>query len=95
MASRFATVKYGVAGRIARITLNRPARLNAIDERMPSEIRRALESANANERVHAIVRAGCVALSASAATSSASPKATPGGARPSRCRGTRCAPAAS
>jgi len=39
---RYATLKYAVAGRIARITLNRPARLNAIDEKMPREIRRAV-----------------------------------------------------
>ena len=55
---RFTTLKYGVTGRIARITLNRPARLNAIDERMPKDIRRAVEAANADERAHVIVLAG-------------------------------------
>ena len=55
---RFSTLKYSVTGRIARITLNRPARLNAIDDRMPREIRRAVEAANADERVHVIVLAG-------------------------------------
>jgi enoyl-CoA hydratase len=55
---RFTTLKYSVAGRIARITLNRPARLNAINERMPGEIRGAVERANADERVHVIVLAG-------------------------------------
>jgi enoyl-CoA hydratase len=39
----YKTLKYSVAGRIARITLNRPARLNAIDDRMPREIRRAVK----------------------------------------------------
>ncbi|MCX7961583.1 MAG: crotonase/enoyl-CoA hydratase family protein [Burkholderiales bacterium] len=58
MPGRFVTVKYGVTGRIARITLNRPARLNAIDERMPGEIRRAVEAANADDRVHVIVLSG-------------------------------------
>ena len=52
------TLKYSVAGRIARITLNRPARLNAIDDRMPREIRRAVEAANADDRVHVIVLSG-------------------------------------
>ena len=57
-APKFRTLKYSVAGRIARITLNRPARLNAIDERMPREIRRAVEAANDDDRVHVIVLAG-------------------------------------
>lgn len=52
------TLKYAVSGRIARITLNRPARLNAIDDRMPREIRRAVEAANDDDRVHVIVLAG-------------------------------------
>ncbi|HTQ77386.1 MAG TPA: crotonase/enoyl-CoA hydratase family protein [Burkholderiales bacterium] len=55
---RLKTLKYSVTGRIARITLNRPARLNAIDDRMPREIRRAVEQANADDRVHVIVLAG-------------------------------------
>ena len=55
---QYTTLKYSVAGRIARITLNRPARLNAIDDKMPREIRRAVEAANADERVHVIVLAG-------------------------------------
>lgn len=55
---RFSTLQYAVAGRIARITLNRPQRLNAIDAKMPGEIRRAVEAANADERVHVIVLAG-------------------------------------
>ena len=52
---RYTTLKYAVAGRIARITLNRPARLNAIDDKMPREIRRAVEAANEDDRVHVIV----------------------------------------
>lgn len=55
---KYTTLKYSVAGRIARITLNRPARLNAIDDRMPREIRRAVETANDDDRVHVIVLAG-------------------------------------
>ena len=55
---RYTTLKYAIAGRIARITLDRPARLNAIDDKMPREIRRAVEAANEDERVHVIVLAG-------------------------------------
>ena len=54
----YTTLKYAVSGRIARITLNRPQRLNAINERMPGEIRRAVEAANADDAVHVIVLAG-------------------------------------
>lgn len=38
---RYTTLKYAVTGRIARITLYRAQRLNAIDDKMPGEIRRA------------------------------------------------------
>jgi enoyl-CoA hydratase len=55
---RYTAIKYTVAGRIARITLNRPARLNAIDDKMPRELRRAVEAANADDKVHVIVLAG-------------------------------------
>jgi enoyl-CoA hydratase/carnithine racemase len=55
---RYTTLKYALEGRIARVTLNRPERLNAINEKMPGEIRRAIEAANADERVHVIVLAG-------------------------------------
>jgi enoyl-CoA hydratase len=55
---RYSTLKYAVNGRIARLTLNRPQRLNAINDKMPGEIRRAVEAANADDRVHVIVLAG-------------------------------------
>ncbi len=42
---RFTARKYSVKARIARITLNRPRRLNAMNEKMPGGIRRALEPA--------------------------------------------------
>lgn len=54
----FATLLYETAGRIARITLNRPERLNAIDEKMPGEIRAAVDQANADDGIHVIVLAG-------------------------------------
>ena len=55
---KFSTLKYAAAGRIARITLNRPDRLNAINAAMPREIRRAVDAANADDGVHVIVLAG-------------------------------------
>ena len=44
--------------RIARITLNRPERLNAINQAVPGEIRRAVMQAEADDEVHVIMLAG-------------------------------------
>jgi enoyl-CoA hydratase len=44
--------------RIARIVLARPARLNAISQVMPGEIRRAVAAANADEHTRVIVLEG-------------------------------------
>ncbi len=55
---KLTTLTLEVAGRIATITLNRPERLNAIDGAMPAEIRAAVETANADDRVHVIVVRG-------------------------------------
>jgi enoyl-CoA hydratase len=44
--------------RIARLTLNRPERLNAIDDTMPRDIRAAVDWANADPEVHVIVLDG-------------------------------------
>jgi enoyl-CoA hydratase len=44
--------------RIARLLLNRPERLNAINEETPCEIRAAVEWANADDEVHVIVVEG-------------------------------------
>ena len=52
------SVSYETDGRIATITLDRPERLNAIDVHMPSEIRQAVERANADDGVHVIVVTG-------------------------------------
>ena len=52
------TLIYTVDERIATITLNRPERLNAINGAMPSEIRAAVEAANADDAVHVIVLQG-------------------------------------
>ncbi|HEX5739863.1 MAG TPA: crotonase/enoyl-CoA hydratase family protein [Hydrogenophaga sp.] len=44
--------------RVARLLLNRPERLNAINEHMPAEIRAAVDWANTNDEVHVIVVEG-------------------------------------
>jgi len=43
---------------VARLLLNRPERLNAIDDAMPGEIRAAVEWANAQDAIHVIVIEG-------------------------------------
>ncbi len=54
----YSTLTVKVDGRIATITLNRPERLNAINDDMPGEIRQAVQAANADDRVHVIVVRG-------------------------------------
>ena len=44
--------------RIARLLLDRPERLNAINEAMPGEIRAAVEWAEANDEVHVVIVEG-------------------------------------
>jgi enoyl-CoA hydratase len=56
--SSYSTLTLDVAGRVATITLNRPERLNAINDEMPGEIRAAVQAANADEHVHVIVLQG-------------------------------------
>ena len=51
-------VRYERTGRIARITLNRPRRLNAIDDGMPAALSALVAEANRDDRVHVIVLAG-------------------------------------
>ena len=53
-----ATVLYQKDGRIARITLNRPEALNAINAELPFELEAAVTEANADPGVHVIVLAG-------------------------------------
>ena len=45
-------------GRIARLTLNRPAVLNAIDDDLPRELAAAVEEADADRSVHVMVLSG-------------------------------------
>ena len=54
----YQSIRYEVSYRIATITLNRPERLNAIDESMPGEIREAVESADEDPRVHVVILTG-------------------------------------
>src|SRR5258708_32838158 len=51
-------VLYERDGRIARITLNRPEVMNAIDNELPVELEAAVEKANGDPKVHVIVLAG-------------------------------------
>ena len=45
-------------GRLARITLNRPKVLNAIDDRIPRLLQDAVEKVNADENLRVIVLFG-------------------------------------
>ena len=61
MSNAFSTLtlhKQAGEPRIARITLNRPERLNAINQAVPGEIRRAVEQAERDDEVHVIVLGG-------------------------------------
>jgi enoyl-CoA hydratase len=51
-------VLYERDGRIARITLNRPEVMNAIDDDVPRELEAAVERADMDEHVHVIVLSG-------------------------------------
>lgn len=52
------TIIYETDGRVARITLNRPASGNAITLQMPGEIAACVERANLDPAIHAIALAG-------------------------------------
>lgn len=54
----FRSVRLEVDGRVATIILDRPDRLNAIDEHMPGEIEAAVAAANSDRDVHVIVLTG-------------------------------------
>lgn len=51
-------VLYERDGRIARITLNRPDKLNAIDDELPGELEDAVKRADADSNIHVMVLAG-------------------------------------
>ncbi len=54
----FATILYEVIDGVARITLNRPERANALNQAMLTEIGQALDAAESNAAVRAIVVRG-------------------------------------
>lgn len=54
----FSTLTYAAEDRIATITLNRPERLNAINDAMPGEIAAAVDRAEEDDDVHVIVVQG-------------------------------------
>jgi enoyl-CoA hydratase len=54
----YRTLSLTIDGRLARLTLDRPDRLNAIDRDMPRELAAAVAAANANAAVHVIVLGG-------------------------------------
>jgi enoyl-CoA hydratase/carnithine racemase len=54
----YTAILYSVEGFVATITLNRPDRLNAWTSEMDAEVRAAIESAAADEKVRAIVLTG-------------------------------------
>jgi enoyl-CoA hydratase/carnithine racemase len=51
-------VLYQPDGRIARITLNRPEKLNAINDDMPQALSDAVARANADDTIHVIILSG-------------------------------------
>lgn len=51
-------VLYEKDGRVARVTLNRPDVMNAIDDEVPHELAACVARANADESVHVIVLSG-------------------------------------
>lgn len=54
----YSTIRYETAGAIARITLNRPERLNAWTPKMSEEQADAIERANGDKAIGAIVMTG-------------------------------------
>ena len=51
-------VLYHADGRIARITLNRPEVLNAIDDDLPQELAEAVARADADRNIHVLILSG-------------------------------------
>lgn len=52
------TVRYERDGRIARLTLDRPAVMNAINDELPRDLAQAVERANADDGVHVLLLSG-------------------------------------
>ncbi len=58
MEEELSTLTYEVAGRVARVTLNRPGRGNAITLAMPGELAACVERADLDPGVHVIALSG-------------------------------------
>lgn len=54
-AKELKSIRYFTKDRVAHIELNRPDRLNAINKYMPFEIQNAVQKANFDDDVHAIL----------------------------------------
>jgi enoyl-CoA hydratase/carnithine racemase len=58
MTMAYETIVYETQGPVATITLNRPEALNAISQQMTAELHRALDEADADRQVRAIILTG-------------------------------------
>jgi enoyl-CoA hydratase len=58
LVAELETISYARDGRVARITLDRPGRANAITLAMPRELADCVERANLDPEVHVIALAG-------------------------------------
>src|SRR5918992_3995978 len=58
MGGMYETIAYDVADHVARVTLNRPAARNALDDQMTAELLAALDRAKADDEVRVIVLTG-------------------------------------
>jgi len=56
--SEYETIQYEVAGGKARITLNRPEKLNALSRQLQRELNQALWQADEDTRVHVVILRG-------------------------------------
>jgi enoyl-CoA hydratase/carnithine racemase len=54
----YETIRYGVDGPVATITLNRPEKLNAYTAQMGAELAMAVEAADADDAVRAVILTG-------------------------------------
>ena len=58
MSQEFKTIIYGNIGRVTRLTLNRPEKLNAIDDTMMAELKTAFDICQADDETRVLVITG-------------------------------------
>src|SRR5580658_11371659 len=75
---------YGVDGKVATVTLNRPDRMNALSRNLEAEIHKALDEADADRNVRAIILTGAGAAFSAGYDQAAAPAS---GVRPSDPKG--------